>query len=287
MRKQFAKYSLVLLMVMGLFQACEKNITVDIPKAEKRIVVEGYVEKGRSPIVQLSYSSSYFDALDSNSIKELSIKGAIVKVNDGTTEITLTELDPTQGYLYLDLTNSMIGTEGKTYTLYVEIDGKVVTASTKLTGAVPLDSVWYKVDGNRDSLGFIWAKLSDPDTLGNAYRWFAKRVNKDSSFIPPPGSVFEDKFINGKSFDFAYNRGSVPNEEEVEAERGYFKRGDTVVVKFCTMDQDHFKFWRSQINQAQSNGNPFSSPAPIESNITGGLGVWGAYTPSYDTVIAQ
>jgi hypothetical protein len=154
------------------------------------------------------------------------------------------------------------------------------------------------VDGQKDSLGFIWAHLTDPDTIGNCYRWFAQRINhypgtnemKDPYFIAPIGSTTEDKFFNGKSFDFGYNRGNLPNsdkDDDNNDERFYFKRGDTVVVRFTTIDRANFEFWRNQETQVSNNGNPFSNPQPIKSNINGGLGVWGAYGVSYDTVIAK
>jgi hypothetical protein len=144
--------------------------------------------------------------------------------------------------------------------------------------------------------------MTDPDTIGNYYRWFAKRTNhytygdnigdqKDTIFIAPLGSTFEDRFINGKSFEFAYNRGQLANSKKeddgISDERGYFKRGDTIVVRWCTYDQANYNFWRDAESQYSSNGNPFSSPAPIAGNIEGGLGIFGGYGVSYDTIVAR
>jgi hypothetical protein len=132
--------------------------------------------------------------------------------------------------------------------------------------------------------------MTEPAGLGNCYRWFAKRIHKDSSFIAPRGSTFDDKFIDGQSFDFAYNRGRLPNStaaDDTNDESGFFKKGDTVVVKFCTVTRESFRFWSTAEEQASNNGNPFASAQPIESNITGGIGIWEGYSPSYDTVIAK
>jgi hypothetical protein len=194
----------------------------------------------------------------------------------------------------------MVGEAGKTYSLRVITGEKVITATTYIPASVPLDSVWFKVDGNRDSLGFAWAHFKDPDTLGNCYRWFAKRINhytfgeqagdvKDNDFITPRGSVFDDKFINARSFDIGFNRGKIPNSEKEDDnndEEGFFKTGDTIIVKFCTIDRANFEFWRTAETQIGNNGNPFGSPAPITSNINGGLGIWGGYNAYYDTIIA-
>ena len=108
--------------------------------------------------------------------------------------------------------------------------------------------------------------------------------------IAPIGSVFDDKFINGKSFNFSATRGHFTNsekEDDLNDESFLFKRGDTIVVKFCTLDRGHFEFWRTEETQVSDQGDPFGSPAPITSNIIGGLGVWGGYAVSYDTIIAR
>ena len=268
--------------------SCEKNITVDLPAAEQKIVVEGYIETGQLAVVYLSLSATFFAPLDSSSLLDYTVKNALVTVCNGTTCDTLHALIPSIGYFYQATT--MFGEEGKTYTLTIVADGKTVTSVTTIPHKVPLDSVWFKIQEGRDSLGYAWAHLTDPDTIGNCYRWFAKRLHKDTRFLAPIGSVFEDKFINGKSFDFAYNRGTEPNstaEDDNNGARGYFITGDTIAIKFCAIDRKHFDFWRLEEIQAANNGNPFASPAPIPTNINGGIGIWGGYAATYDTIIAQ
>ena len=181
---------------------------------------------------------------------------------------------------------------GKTYDLNIEWEGGTYTSSTRIPELIPLDSVWFKREGNPE-LGFIWAHLTEPDTAGNAYRWWAQRINvnsegqpKDAAFVPPLGSAFDDRFINGKSFDFVYGRGpSAPDDPPEEG--GFFKLGDTIVVKFSTCDQGVFQFLRTFEAEAGNNGNPFASPSPIRSNMEGGaLGIWAGYGSVLDTVYA-
>ncbi len=153
-----------------------------------------------------------------------------------------------------------------------------------------LDSVWFQVQPGLDTLGWAWATLNDPPVAGNSYRWFAKRLGKDDDFIAPLGSVIEDKFFNGLYFDFAYNRGQVPNstaEDDENEEAGYFKVGDSIVVKFASITEQSFDFWRAAETQASSNGNPFGSPAPLKSNIEGALGIWEGFSFTLDTIVAQ
>ncbi len=282
--------------LIALLTGCEKNVTVAVPNGDEEVVVEGYIETGKNPQVILSRTLPFFGEVNTSNVLQNLIPGATVIVNNGTVNDTLLSFS---GYYF---STSMIGEIGKTYTLTVYVNGKTITSVTTIPVPVKLDSVWWKADGQRDSLGFAWGHLTDPDTTGNCYRWFAQRINryifgpdsghvKDSTFIAPiGGSVFEDKFINGRSFDISFPRGSFSfssKEDDVNDEKFFFKRGDTIVVKFCALDRAHFQFWRSEETQVGNNGNPFGSPAPVTSNIVGGLGIWGGYSPSFDTIIAR
>lgn len=289
--------TLVFLLLLLSINACEKNVTVEIPGAESLIVVEGYIETGKNPFVVLSKTLPFFGTINTSTVFQQTLQGAIVIVSDGTTTDTLKQIPGIGVYTSTNIS----GQELKTYTLRVEVDGKLLTASTSIPAAIALDSVWFKVSGTRDSLGFAWAHLTDPDTLGNHYRWFAQRINKytygpeigrmkDSILIAPSGSVFEDKFINGKSFDLGYNRGNMRNSNKTDDnndEKFFFKTNDTIVVKFCTLDRQHFEFWRTEETQISNNGNPFAAPAPVIGNIEGGLGIWGGYASTFDTIIAR
>ena len=68
--------------------------------------------------------------------------------------------------------------------------------------------------------------------------------------------------------------------------KGYYKIGDSVVVKFSKMDKPVYDFWESKILQIQNGGNPFASPTTIPTNISGGaIGVWAGFSPWYDTLV--
>src|SRR5258706_3863282 len=282
--------SISFFVVLILF-SCEKNITVDLPTPEQKIVVEGYIETGQRAIVTLTKTAAFFAPVDSSSLFSYLVTNAVVTVSDGTTsEQLILTIDTSQYIPLVYKSSTLTGQEGKTFTLTVVADGKTLTAVTTIPHAVRLDSVWYKEQAGHDSLGFAWAHLTDPDTLGNCYRWLAKRIGKDKRFLAPIGSVFEDKFINGKSFDFAYNRGSEPNAYDNNTEdgsRGYFHQGDTIAVQFCSIHRAHFDFWRIEKVQVSNNGNPFAAHAPIPTNIKGGIGIWGGYAATFDTIIAR
>lgn len=294
------KYILFILSIF-LITSCERDITLDLPSKESKIIVDGYVERDLPPYIILSRSQGYFDPINSGSLNNLPERNATVKISDGINTIVLTELDTVIDgisiggiYAAVDPVNflpTMIGTAGLTYSLEVlTSDGRRVTSTTKLQAPIALDSTWFEIQEGKDSLGFTWAFLSDPDTLDNCYRWFSKRLNKDDQYFAPFGSAFEDKFINGQTFKFGYNRGSLQNstaEDDNKEEAGFFKLGDTIVIKFCTIDKSTFEFWRDAETQLGNNGSPFAVPSNVKSNINGGIGVFASYSASYDTIIAR
>lgn len=295
-------------------QSCERDVDLDIPGGEKLPVVYGWIEPGQPPLVILTRSQPYFGTTNFSGIEDLFIHNATLTVTVEGYTANLTEICTNSiPDSLLPLISQIIGVDSITlasinYCLYTTFDANVfgvlgksyflngttlqsdtMSAVTKIPFPTHLDSLWFIKSNGLDSLGFVWARMTDPDTLGNYYRWFAMRSGKDNSFIPPLGSTFDDKFINNTTFNFGFNRGhdSFSNSSEPAEERGYFKIGDTVVVKFTAMDRGHFLFWRSFETQAVSNGNPFAAPAPVRGNVTGALGVWGGYGVYIDTLVVQ
>lgn len=315
--KKSLLYSCFALLLLAV--ACEKEVEIDIPVTEQSIVVEGSIEEGGFPRVILSKSLPYYSPINEKTLANLFVNNAEVRivVNGDTILLdklclsdvpdslvdevsALLNLPPgfDQFCIYLSFDPRVLGKSNTNYELIVDAEGKHLTANTFIPKAIPLDSLWFKQDGNMDSLGFIFAQLSDPAVVGNAYRWYAQRINsynygpdagnpKDADFIAPFNSAFDDEFFNGKSFPFAYNRGTASGStksDDVGIEGGYFKRGDTVVVKFTTIDYNVYQHFRSYYNSIGSSGSPFASPANVKSTIQGGLGIWAGYGVSLDTL---
>lgn len=275
-----------------LLTACSKNITLNVPPASNQMVIEGHIEPGSTAYLYLSHNFNFYGTVSIASIiSQDVIHGAHVAISDGTTTDSLYETNPSIGFYQ---NKTLKGVIGKTYYLTVVANGQTATASTTLLAPIKLDSIWFQVQTNMDSLGYMWAILSDPSTPGNCYRWMAQRinhnVNHDTTFVAPDQSVFNDQTINGQRFEFFYSRGSFPGSKaaaDSNIEAGYFKVKDTVVVKFCTIDYAAYKFYNTYYFQLNNSGNPFGSPAPLQGNVTGGLGIWCGYGSYLDTVICK
>ncbi len=311
-----------------LLTSCEKEITVDLPRVEPRIIVEGSFVSNQPPLLMLTWSQGYFEPTDLSSLQNLYVHNAVVSISDGATSYPLQEIctaDLTEEQLelasqflgipvaalqslnvcmYSNL--SLLGQPGTTYHLTIDYGNHHLSGTTRIPELVYLSNTRFEVISTlpNDSLGFLFANISDPDTVGNAYRWFAKRINtypqwvpdeslrgqpKDLSFIAPLGSVIDDTFFNGLQFEFSYYRGSMPNTtkfDDLNGERGFFKRGDTVVVRGCAIDRASYKFLYSLETMIANQGSPFSVPANLVSNIKGGgLGGFVGYGAVYDTIV--
>ena len=315
---------LILLAVISLplLTSCEKDITVDLPKAPEQLVVEGTIEPGKPPFVILTRTQSFFAPTDINSIANMFVSGATVTVTSNGSTWTLDQicsdlLDSSTIVLaaeatglsvgllaaaniciYTALDPSHVGVIGQTYRLDISAEGKTLTSETTIPNPVPLDSVWFKLaleTPGDDSLGLAWARITDPDTIGNGYRWAAQRINhrangemKDLNYISPLGSTYNDKYVNGLTFDFNEIRGQQffgGNPEDSNAEQGFFKVGDTIAVKAMSIGRKEYDFYSTYDANVGALGDLFSTPANVKTNITGGLGIWAGRGVYLDTII--
>ena len=301
-------YILSVLLLMN----CQKQIEFDLPPVDQTFVVEAVVESGLPPRVIVTNTQGYFDPLDSSSFLNMFVDDAVVELSDGDTTYELIySFVNSNGVIlpgYTSFDPEIIGQYGKNYSLHVQVGDKEAHAKAQIPQPIILDSLWFFAYEAYDSLGFIWAKFTDPDTVGNCYRWFAQRINsytynydppydnvkgtmKDNRPLAPIGSSTDDKLFNGLTFDFAFPRGEDgilegPDDEGIE--EGFYKRGDTVLVKSTTTTYPTYLYVRAMENQAVSNGSIFSSPGNLPYNVEGdGLGVFIGYGVSYDTLICE
>lgn len=314
---------------MWLLAGCQQQIEVELPEVEPVYVVEGTVFEGEAPLVFVGVAQGYFDPVDATSIGQAFLSNALVTLTHNETTVQLDELctsnlppelletaEDLLGFpaevlasldlcVYTSFDPSLQGEAGHSYALDVVVEETSMSAVTTVVPAVEVDSAWFQVPGTLDSLGLMYAKFTDPDTLGNAYRWFAKRINvrpewdplsgavKDNDFVAPLGSAVDDSFFNGLNFEFSTFRGVAAGSTAWDddfsnsPEAGYFKRGDTVVVRMCAIDRPVYEAIRSYENLILSQGSPFAPPANMVTNIQGGIGLWAGYGVWQDTVICQ
>ena len=292
---------------MGLI-SCSKEVKIDIPGFDEQIVIDGSIETGTPAIIFLSNSKDIYAPTDINSYLSGFISGATVTVSNGTITDTLTEICtdnlpagfesiaaaffglPIEQLVNLHLcayvSTGIVGEVGKTYTLNVLYNNKTYTSSTKIENPTALDNLFWRDQVNLPGYGFSWAKITDSPVMGDAYRWEVKNLG-DLFYSKPFQPFTDDRFYNGKTFEFSVENPMSFKDQTIENQyKGYYKLGDTIVVKFSKLGKKEYQFFEKKYNQIYSGGNPFATPTNIPTNIEGGaLGIWAGFSPWYDTLI--
>ncbi len=292
---------------MGLI-SCSKEVKIDIPGFDEQIVIDGSIETGTPAIIFLSNSKDIYAPTDINSYLSGFISGATVTVSNGTITDTLTEICtdnlpvgfesiaaaffglPIEQLVNLHLcayvSTGLVGEVGKTYALKVLYNNKTYTSSTKIENPTALDNLFWREQANLPGYGFSWAKITDSPVMGDAYRWEVKNLS-DLFYSKPFQPFTDDRFYNGKTFEFSVENPMSFKDQTIENQyKGYYKLGDTIVVKFSKLGKKEYQFFEKKYNQIYSGGNPFATPTNIPTNIEGGaLGIWAGFSPWFDTLI--
>ena len=301
------KIAFLSLLIMGLI-SCSKEVKIDIPGFDEQIVIDGSIETGTPAIIFLSNSKDIYAPTDINSYLSGFISGATVTVSNGTITDTLTEICtdnlpagfesiaaaffglPIEQLVNLHLcayvSTGLVGEVGKTYSLKVLYNDKIYTSSTKIENPTALDNLFWREQVNLPGYGFSWAKITDSPIMGDAYRWEVKNLG-DLFYSKPFQPFTDDRFYNGKTFEFSVENPMSFKDQTIENQyKGYYKLGDTIVVKFSKLGKKEYQFFEKKYNQIYSGGNPFATPTNIPTNIEGGaLGIWAGFSPWYDTLI--
>lgn len=284
-------YKILFLFLLVLLYSCTKDIELDLPEPDKKYVIEGYIENGHYPVIAVTRNSSYFDPINSEYIMNLFVLDAKVYISNGETveECSLSTNNLMNGiwpFLYYT-TNQMVGELGKTYSITVIIGSDTITGSDTMPSQVYLDSLWCEPIKGNDTLRDLWISWTDPPEK-NFYRFFTKRLSRDNYFVPSALFVLDDVYFNNLYFKVNLVRGieNIYNDSTYrDTEIGKYKVGDTVIVKTTNLTRQHYNFWRTAEQEIYTGGSPFMNPVRIRHTVDGGLGVFGCYAATYDTIV--
>lgn len=292
-----------LLIIMGLMSitltSCQKEIEVDIPDYDRKIVIEGRIENGSPAMVIVSRSVPYFDHIDLQTLmNDVFIKDAVVTVScDGVSEqlqFTLCEDSP----VYLAYVGRNIkGEPGKRYDLRVEIGDTVYTSSTTICQPFSLDSVWLAFANEQDTTPTTRIQLTDNPATHDYYMFQIKVHGKrlhDRLWVTSFPVAFDDATFNGQTVNYEILRANpsslfestMTDEEKEEFYRVTYRKGDTIYMKTSLIDYDGFQYWSAMTYAISLGQNPFMSPAPVPCNIKGEnvIGNWCGFASTIDTI---
>ncbi len=276
--------------------SCERAIDPKLQDQTPKLVVDAQIEQGSAPLVVLTKSIGYLSSISASQLSNSFVRNAIITVSDGTRTHQLKEFafpvpngtvyfytnDPTQP------TTAFVGQIGKTYSLTIQAEGKTYTSSTTIPQPTKkVDSIWWKLTPKQEPgrEAVLWSRVTDPVGYGNYIRYFTRR--NSGQFLPGWYSVYDDQFVDGKTYDLQVDAGqdkNVPRDDSTNSV--YFAKGDTITVKFSNIDKTTYDFWRTWEFSFDAIGNPFGTPTKIQGNISNGaLGAFSGYTVQLKTLI--
>lgn len=294
-------YSVLLASVLlaGVLASCEKIIDITIPDKERKIVVNGLISSGQPVRISLSKSQS---VLENDSL--IVIPGADVRLFKGDAPIG--KLKDSAGGIYT--LPGFIPEAGTTYRLTAAGGGLApVQAFTTLPAVVPIvevDTATLTGEWGQQELR-ISVKFNDPAGVTNFYGFGVEITNKvydyntmtytgekethqaylygnTDRFLKEESTSFEGKLY----FDDLLFDGKTKTVEFGLSDHMYIE-SDTVWLK-VNMEQVDKPFYLhilSYNSYQQANGNPFSEPVQVYTNVEGGYGIFsGISTASYSII---
>lgn len=260
------KNLLFLFAIVCVLAACdfEKEIDLDLPEYQNKLVVECYLEPGKPYRLTLTESVSYFTEPRTPTVDNALVIISYNGVNDTLKFTPL--LDETTNNFYNYVSETIVPEDYVGFfSLYVkDTKGREVTSQTKIPDPPTINSVEFKY--NEDSLAFALTKFNDINTSAtNYYRYL----------------VTHDSLIGGEVTDYIFN--DRVNSEEIEVSFRYkLKKDDLIIVSVFHLNEDYYRYLESIRLAMDANGNPFGQPASIKSNVQGGIGIFTGI--SYDRV---
>lgn len=249
----------------------------------EQLVIEGWIDEGGYPIVSVMTTLVRPDQpRDTKDLMGIVIRDAEVSINDGTGEW------PLRGVFSYDFqipfvysTREMTGEVGKTYTLTVRYGDMTATAVTTIPPKTELDELSVQEMEEGDGIQRIYARFTP--AADACYGFFSRSVDDAFGYTPVFLGFVDGALVEGPqtvSITRGYGLTSIENFKP-----GY-DPGETVLIRFCTMERDIFSFWKmfeevTGISYIMSYPTTFSN---LPSNVSGAYGYFAGYGTSVYSV---
>lgn len=268
-------FSLFAAAVVAGLMACdlEQEVDIDLPEYESRFAVECYLEPGQPFSLLLSRSLPYFSSfppLNQEFVESILVDSAQVEVvHNGRVYKLRNQLafNPLTRKLFNYFSNEKVPFDTiSSFELAITLPGgQTITSLTRILPSVAIDSLVVQF-AESDTLARVLTYFTDDPGEKNYYRRMFHRSSLDSNSVQD--FSIDDRLLEGLAvFGTGYN----------------YEVGDTVISTLFHIDQAYYEFLESVGDAVNANGNPFSQPSPVISNLGGTANAIGIFTGiSYD-----
>jgi hypothetical protein len=255
----------------------QKDIDVPLPYYANQLVTECYLENGVVPRLTVTESVPYLDnsqaAAAGSYLLKLSNGQSVQLPADVAVKLVLPSgrtmnlafkpgMDETTGKYYTHIgTAPITARAGQQFALDAQDQrGRHVTGTAVVPTFIPIDSVKYKFNAERDTSrrAYFMTKWTDPAATTDYYRLMLHKGRPSNN--SETDNDIRDRLFNGQPY--------------AQVTRYRFRPNDTVTATLYHVDSLYFDFRQSVRNARNANGNPFSQPSGIHSTVQGGVGVF-------------
>jgi len=299
------------IIVLLVFSACEKDIIIDIPPSDPKLVIDARLAKDQVIEVSVGKSRHILSTVNRqvNSQENYVVKDAIPIVYENDTAIDTLVYVPSE-YKYKSLLNKTIQA-GYSYSIKVNAPGfkevKSLTVVPSQSEIAEINRV-KKARKNADGVYFdeITVKMDDPaesnfylfrfyrSTPVGSYKYPIDCIRSADKDLDGGGNsdpfegdncldgnnlLMNDKNFNGrrKQIKFFIQSGNL-------SEDFYNGRIYRPYLRVYRLTEDEYRFLRSFRTYDNTSDNPFAEPVNVYSNINNGYGIFSAYTVAVDTL---
>ncbi len=245
----------------------------ELEPSPSTLVVEGWIDYGENPIVQLTWSVPVSEEkISINDLNDYVEQWAKVTVSDGEQEVILMGVHTPKYFPpYIYTTTKIEGEIGKTYTLTVECKGVRAEAQTTILPPTEVKSFQVKPVNGADTLRELYAFIDMSDESQKYYKFYVRVGGSDFNYMSSYLGIASSNVLNDDGKMAVYNGKSNLKPDFTP----YFNVGDTVSVKLARLTSKDYEFWRTYEElSALSNSPLFPIRKNLPSNITGGAGYW-------------
>ena len=274
-------FLIVCLALVALVSGCNEEKTT---LAEKRLVVEGWIDSGEFPVVKLTRTMplGVDHKVDIDKLSDYVERWAKVTISDGErSEVMVGRYDKNYFPPFVYTSYEMRGEVGKTYTITVETDnGERAMARTTIPEPMQLRDVCSKPADGGD--GYLIYGYTDER---KKCKLFVENYWEDKEFQSMSMGLYDSDMYTDEGKVTMKNSLTAWTEEYTP----YFKKGDTVIVKVAALDDKSYDFWRSYEDMSMLSRLPMvPMTSNLKSNVQGALGYWCGYGVSvYMVVVGQ
>jgi hypothetical protein len=305
-------FSIILLSM--LFPACESPLTniplSKLPQTESKLVVNSVISP-QLPYITVLVTESV-PLFTKTEASEKRVENAVVRISDGVDEINIPY--DAENKLYSIPQSKFPIKDSKTYFLSVSDGLRSVTARCTVPGKRPViksyefDTLLFDNPIMRDTALTLRISWEDVPADTNYYKVNAtidleytiglavdkqefqeKRIANQSNFNwnwqQGRNEFLSDKHLNGATMNSPIGKVHLPQPSEKTLAGGkkvtIYPRTiiTALLIEVYNVDLNYYKYQRS-IEIKNNSDSPFAEPAPIYSNVNGGLGCFSAYNAS-------